>query len=436
MKKLNVLWMLLVVFGCKQKAVQADIDAFCKNQLPEWNKKLTYVIITDIFSPPVCSRIYAYTNIAAYEALLPEHKTYQSYAGKLTELEALPTPAGSKKYYYPVSSIIAFTTVAQKLVFNGDAMLENEKVYLKQLDSLGIDKELLNNSVEYGRAVGKHILAWAAKDRYLQRTSLGGYLVKKDPARWIPTPPDYMDAVENNWGTIRPMTLDSVSQFRPGPPITYDTTIGSAFYKECYQVYEAITKPKPGDSTTAWYWDDNPNTSVTDGHITYFLQKNSPPGHWIHIACGVAEKEKYDDEKTAAMLSQTAIALFDAFISCWEAKYVYNYVRPETFINKYIDKNWEPLIQTPPFPEYPSGHSTISASAASVLTHFVGDNYSFIDSTEVPYGRPIRTFKSFFEASDQASISRLYGGIHFLNALTTGQVKGREIGSFVVEKLK
>jgi hypothetical protein len=436
MRKINVLWLLLFVVGCKQKTTLAEIDAFCKNQLPEWNKKLTYVIITDIFTPPVCSRIYAYPNIAAYEALLPEQKTYTSYAGKLKGLETLPAPDSSKKYYYPVSSTIAFTTVAQKMVFNGDAMLEKEKEYLRQLDSLGIDKELLNNSVEYGRAVGKHILAWAAKDGYLQRTSFGGYIVKKDPSRWVPTSPDYMDAVENNWNTIRPMTLDSASQFRPGPPIRYDTAKASAFYKQCYRVYEAVTKPEVGDSATAWYWDDNPNTSITDGHITYFLQKNSPPGHWIHIACGVAEKEKYNDEQTAAILSQTAIALFDAFISCWEAKYFYNYVRPQTFISQYIDKDWEPLIQTPAFPEYSAGHSTISASAAAVLTNLVGDNYAFVDSTEVPYGRPIRTFKSFFEASDQASISRLYGGIHFLNSLDSSKDKGREIGALVAGKLK
>ena len=439
MKKINVCWLLLFMAGCKQ-ITQTDMDAFCKNQLPAWNKELTNVIITDIFTPPVCSRIYAYPNIAAYEALLPEQKIYTSYAGRLKGLEKLPVPDGSKKYYYPVSGIIAFTTVAQKMVFNGDAILQKEQIYLKQLDSLGIDRELLNNSVEYGRAVGKHILAWAAKDGYLQRTSLGGYIVKNKPERWVPTPPDYMDAVENNWSTIRPMTLDSASQFRPLPPIPYDTAKGSAFYKQCYQVYDAVTNPKPGDSATAWYWDDNPNTSITDGHITYFLQKNSPPGHWIHIACGVVEKEKYDDVKTAAMLSKTAIALFDAFISCWEAKYYYNLVRPETFINKYIskyiDKDWEPLIQTPPFPEYPGGHSTISASAATVLTHLAGDNYAFIDSTEVPYGRPTRAFKSFYEASDQASISRLYGGIHYLNALTTGQVKGREIADFIVKKLK
>lgn len=426
---------IVFVSSCREKGNHAGIERFCKNQLPQWNHKLTYVIMTDIFSPPVCSRIYSYTNIAAYEALIPENPGYASYAGKLTGLQPLPKPDKNKKYCYPVSSIIAFTTVAQKLVFNGDAMKEKEKEYLQQLDSIGIGKELLNNSVSYGRAIGRHILAWAGTDGYLQRTSYGGYIVSQQKGKWIPTPPDYMDAVENNWSTIRPLVMDSASQFRPPAPVSYDTAKGSAFYKEAYQVYNAIVKPNAGDSATAWYWDDNPNTSVTDGHITYFLQKNSPPGHWIHIACAVAEKENYNAIKTASLISKTAIALFDAFISCWEAKYHYNYIRPETFINKYIDKDWQPLIQTPPFPEYPSGHSAASASAAVVLTKMVGDNYFFLDSIEVPFGRPVRKFRSFYEASDQASISRLYGGIHFMTAIKNGQEEGKKIGNYVMEKL-
>ncbi len=437
MKKIAGLLMIIVfVSSCKQKPNHAGIEQFCNNQLPQWNEKLTYVIMTDIFTPPVCSRIYSYTNIAAYEALLPGSPDYKSYAGKLKGLQALPQPDKNKEYCYPISSIIAFTTVAQKLVFNGDAMKEKEKEYLGQLDSVGISKELLDSSVSYGRAVGQHILAWAGKDGYLERTSYGGYIVGRQPERWVPTQPDYMDAVENNWGTIRPMVMDSASQFRPAVPIPYDTAKGSEFYKEAYQVYDAIEKPNAGDSATAWYWDDNPNTSVTDGHITYFIQKNSPPGHWVHIAGAVAEKENYNAVKTASLVSKTAIALFDAFISCWEAKYYYNYVRPETFIDKYIDKDWQPLIQTPPFPEYPAGHSTASASAAAVLTKIVGDHYSFLDSTEVPYGRPIRKFNSFYEASDQASISRMYGGIHFPNALNTGRGMGRAIGSLVTAKLE
>jgi hypothetical protein len=310
-----------------------------------------------------------------------------------------------------------------------------EKDYLEQLDSVGVSEDLLNNSVEYGRTVGKHILEWASKDGYLQRNANIAYIVTKEPGRWVPTPPDYMDAVETNWLTLRPFVLDSASQFRPGPPIKYDTVKGSAFYKLAHEVYEAVKSPAAGDSATAWYWDDNPNTSVTQGHITYFQQKMSPPGHWVHIACNVAAKENYDAMKTASLISQTAIALADAFISSWEAKYHYNYIRPETFINKYIDKDWEPLIQTPPFPEYTSGHSCISASAATILTKVVGDNYAFIDSTEVPFGRPTRQFNSFYEAAEQASYSRMYGGIHFREALETGNRQGKTVGNFIATKL-
>jgi len=436
-KKYFFLFILILLFACKQQTGDSALKKFCTNQLHQWNHNLTQVVITDVFSPPVCSRIYAYCNIAAYEALVPSDSTatYTSYAGKLNGLQPLPKPAQGVEYCYPVASIIAFTTVAQKLVFNGDAMKAMEQQYLYALDSMGMNKILLDSSVSYGKEIGNYIIAYAAKDGYLQRNSFTGYIVTKEQGRWVPTPPDYMDAVEVNWKTLRPFVLDSAAQFRPPPPIKYDTTKSSAFYKQAYEVYKAVKNPAAGDSATAWYWDDNPNTSFTQGHVTYFQQKMSPPGHWVHIACNVALKENYDDIKTATLVSRTAIALADAFISCWETKYHYNYIRPETFINKYIDKDWVPLIQTPPFPEYTSGHSCISAGAATVLTKMVGENYAFTDSTEVPYGRPKRHFNSFYEAAQQASYSRMYGGIHFREALETGNKQGKLAGNFVMQKL-
>lgn len=421
--------------ACRPKTDPEALNRFCENQLPKWNSKLTQVIISDIFTPAVCSRIYAYSNIAAYEALKPQYNNYPSYAGKLHGLQPLPQPKQGKQYCYPVSSVIAFTTVAQKLVFNGDAIADMEKEFLKQLDSLNINEEVLNSSVSYGRQVGNHILQWTGKDGYLERNSLPAYIVTKEPGRYQPTPPNYIDAIETNWKTLRCFVLDSASQFRPPPPIKYDTAKGSAFYKEAYQVYDMGKNPRQGDSAIAWYWDDNPNTSITNGHISYFQQKNSPPGHWIHIACSVAEKEKFDPMKTASLISKTAIAIADGFISVWEAKFVYNYIRPETFINRFIDKDWIPLIQTPAFPEYPSAHSVASSGAATVLTKMIGDKYAFADSAEVPYGRPMRKFNSFYEAADQASISRMYGGIHFKTAIEKGKEQGRKIGSFVLSKL-
>ena len=437
MKIIFVAVLLILTFtNCKQQASRKEVDNFCNARLEGLNEKLTYVIMTDIFSPPVCSRIYAYPNIAAYEALRPGSKSYESYGGRLNGLGKLPQPTTGQSISYPLAASIAFMDVASNLVFNGDAIVAQQTEFLNQLDSIGVSKELLENSVNFGRQIGEVIVEWSKKDGYKQRTALGGYIINKDSGRWTPTPPDYIDAVENNWGRLRPMTLDSASTFRPGPPIPYSSDKNSQFYKECYRVYTSANAPGAGDSATAWYWDDNPNTSVTDGHITYFIQKNSPPGHWMHIACTVAKKERYDALKTAHILSKTAIALYDAFISCWEAKYHYNYLRPETFINKHIDKDWEPLIQCPAFPEYPSGHSTISASAATVLTKLVGANYAFTDSTEVPYGRPIRNFASFYQASDQASISRFYGGIHFRPSLDTGVQVGKRVGDYVLKKLQ
>lgn len=431
-----ILFYFFLFSACHQKADEKALERFCENQLGDWNAKLTSVVITDIFSPAVCSRIYTYPNIAAYEALRPQYPGYASYAGRLRQLQPVPQPQSGNAYCYPVSSVIAFTTVARKMVFNGDAIADMEQDFLKQLNELNIDEDLRDNSVAYGRAVGEHINAWAASDGYLQRNALPAYIVTREPGRYQPTPPNYSDAVETNWKTVRPFVLDSAAQFRPPPPPKYDTAKGSPFYKEAWQVYEAVKNPAAGDSAIAWYWDDNPNTSVTNGHITYFQQKNSPPGHWLHIACAVAKKEKLDAIKTASLISTTAVAMADAFISCWEAKYVYNYIRPETFINEHIDKDWLPLIQTPPFPEYPSGHSVASAAAATVLTKMIGEQYGFVDSAEVPYGRPAQSFRSFYEAADQASISRLYGGIHFNTAIEKGKEQGRKIGTFVLSKLE
>ena len=426
----------LIVSACRQHSDPEALNKFCENKLPEWNQHLTRVIISDIYTAPVCSRIYALTSIAAYEALRPAYKSYPSYAGRLNGLNPLPLPVQQKKYNYQLAAIIAFSTVAQKMVFNVDAVKEAEKDFLQQVAKLNVNEEEVDSSISFGRAIGSHIIEWAAKDGYLQRNAMPAYIVTKEPGRWQPTPPGYADAIETNWKMLRPLLLDTCSQFRPVAPTKYDTLKGNAFYKESLEVFDKVNNPAAGDSATAWYWDDNPNTSITDGHITYFLQKNSPAGHWIHIAYSVAKKENYDVIKTMALVSTTAIAIYDGFVSCWDAKFTYNYVRPETFINQYIDKDWLPLIQTPPFPEYPSGHSVVSSSAATVLTQMVGSNYAFTDSAEVPFGRPTRHFNSFYEAADQASISRLYGGIHFINAITNGKAEGRKLGTFVIDKLK
>ncbi|RYY23941.1 MAG: phosphatase PAP2 family protein [Chitinophagaceae bacterium] len=426
---------VIFVMSCRTTDTSTGTEGYAGHSLSNWNKKLTRVIISDVFSPPVCSRIYAYANIAAYEALIPANPSHKSFAGKLNDLKAVPLPVGNANINFEMASIIAFTTVSQKLLFNADAMKDMEDEYIKKI-AAGIPDEVSENTISYGRAVGKHIIEWASRDGYLQRNSNPFFMVTRDPARWKPTPPDYMDAVEPNWGTLRPFAMDSSGQFRPAGPYKFDTSVNSPLHKEAMDVYNAVSKPGKDFTDIAKYWDCNPNVSVTSGHVTYFQQQISPGGHWIFIAASVADKEKYNQVKTAELISKVAISIADGFISCWEAKYEYSSIRPETYINLYIDKEWRPFIQTPPFPEYPSGHSVISSSAATMLTALVGDNYKFVDSAEVAFGRPARSFNSFREASNEASISRLYGGIHFLNALNTGIEEGRNVATYVVNKLE
>jgi hypothetical protein len=129
------------------------------------------------------------------------------------------------------------------------------------------------------------------------------------------------------------------------------------------------------------------------------------------------------------------MAIADAFISCWDEKYRSNLIRPETLINEHIDENWKPVLQTPPFPEYTSGHSVVSGAAATALTDIFGDNFTFDDDTETDYGLPVRSFESFNKAADEAAISRMYGGIHYRKAVAIGVKQGRDLGKFVLDNL-
>ncbi|MDQ4139323.1 MAG: vanadium-dependent haloperoxidase [Bacteroidota bacterium] len=398
-------------------------------------RKLTDVMVHDIFSPPVASRIYAYANIAAYEALVPGYPNYQSLAGQLKNLKNLPKPSPGQEYCYPLASLRAFLTVGRTLTFSGDKIDEFEPlVYQKYKDS-GLDEEVYNRSMAYGEAVGKKILEWANQDGY-RETRGRRYTVVTEPGKWQPTPPAYMDAVEPYWFKIRPFALDSCSQFKPAVPSKFDLSKGSDFYKEVMQVYDAGKNLTAEQKAIASFWDCNPFVMHNTGHVMYATKKISPGGHWINIAAVASKKAKADFMKSVETYALVSIALADGFISCWDEKYRSARIRPETVINNYIDKDWVPLLQTPPFPEYPSGHSVISTAAAVTLTSLFGENFAYTDSTEVVFGLPPRKFNSFNHAADEAAISRLYGGIHYMPAITNGQTEGRLVGELIVEKIK
>lgn len=432
--------MLLLMVACKQEK-QVDYQQAAAN--PEFYhesvREITEVIMHDIFSPPIASRIYTYANVAGYEALVPGSPENASLAGQLNGLESLPQPEVGLEYCYPLASVEAMLAVGKALIFSEEKMEECRQKVCGEMIQLGIPEEVVKRSSAYGQAVAKHILEWSSKDTYKQSRSFPKYTITDDPSKWRPTPPDYMDAVEPSWNKIRCFAMDSCSQFKPARPTAYDLDKNSPFYKEVMEVKEAINvseAEKEERIAIAKFWDCNPFTSNHAGHVMYATKKITPGGHWINITRIAATQSKVDFLKTVEAYTLTSLALVEGFISCWDEKYRSQTVRPETVINEHIDPDWRPLLQTPPFPEYPSGHSVISAASATVLTSVFGDNFAFTDDTEEVFGLPARKFPSFFVAAEEAGISRLYGGIHFRPAIENGSKQGKQVGEWVVKKVR
>jgi hypothetical protein len=401
-------------------------------------KKLNDIILENGFPPVIASRNYAYANIAAYEVVASGDKEhYRSLAGQIKHLPATPQPEKGKNIDFHFASLLSFCSVGNAVTFPEGSMDEYVSLLKEKAENAGMPSDVFENSVDYADKVAKHILKWSKGDNYAQTRSASKYSVTIEDGRWIPTPPMYAQGLEPHWCKIRPMVLDSAAEITtPLPPVYNMKDKNSLFCKNVMEV-KLI-----GDSLTdeqkhiADFWDDNAFKLNVSGHVQYATKKFSPGGHWMNIVGIATQKQKADFNTTVSIYTQSSIALFDAFINCWYVKYKTNYVRPETVINKYIDQNWRPYIQTPPFPEYLSGHAVISAAAAEVLTGNIGDNVAFQDTSESEFGIPARSFRSFRDAAMEAGISRVYGGIHYMNSCLMGTKSGEEIGKVVLERLK
>lgn len=400
--------------------------------LHELNSLLVNAVMDDIFNPVVSSRIYTYPNIAFYECIRREDAAYPSFTGKLTGLTALP--AAEKGTDYFLAAAVAYSHVGQALIGSEYKFEDWRKAFL---DSVKIitDTAVFSRSVQYGRQFASAIITWLRKDNYGETRAMQRYTYSQKEGRWQPTPVDFLPALEPNWMFMRPLTLKTASQFSPKEKLRFSMVKTSSFYKNAMQVYTIGKNLDSLQKAIALYWDDNPNISVERGHLNYFIHKISPGGHWIMITRQACLEKNVSVHKAAQAYALTSIAVYDAFISCWDEKYKTDLIRPVSFIKKYIDEKWEPLIQTPPFPEFTSGHSVISNAAATVLTKLFGDNYSFTDNTEIPFGISPRTFSSFLKAAEESSQSRVYGGIHYPETARISVKQGRQVGQHVLNIL-
>lgn len=395
---------------------------------------VTMVMIHDVVNPPAASRFYTYCLLGAHEIVARNNK--QIVAPTTFTKSINPVSIETRDYDYQIAALYCILETGRLIIPSGYMLEEDQKKLIIALLREGHSQATIDKSIAVAQDVAKKVAADASTDGYLKLSTRLRYRPKKGDAYWYPTPPGYIEGVEPHWKTIRPVLIDSCSQFVPKPPVEFSKDSTSAFYKLAKEVYDVGKKLTDQQRFIASYWDCNPFAINTSGHMNIGFKKISPGGHWMNITGIATSKANLDLDKGIMVHSLVASTLMDAFISCWDEKYRSSRVRPETVINRLFDPQWQPLLQTPPFPEYTSGHSVISTAVAETLTFLLGENFAFRDDTEVIFELPTRDFKSFRQASEEAAISRLYGGIHYRDAIENGQAQGRALGVFIIEKLK
>ncbi len=393
-----------------------------------WFDLLYAAIRDESLTPPVASRVIGYTGVAAYEAVVPGMPGHRSLVGQLNEFDSLPQ-AASGSYYWPAVLNSAVSTVLQGMFATGSAPTLQAIADLEatQLASFtNVAQGTLDRSETRGMEIGAAILDWAAGDEY-DIWNACAYTAPVGPGLWEPTLPGFAPALQPCWGNLRPFVLLYGAECFVLPPPAYSLTTTSPFYIEALEVYDTVNNLTQPELDIALFWADNPN------------QTGTPPGHWISIVGQVVTQQDFDLDVAVEAYARVGLAVADAFISCWDMKYYYSYLRPITFIHDPAginDPAWNtaPGVGTPPFPEYTSGHSVQSGAASLVLQDLWG-SIPFDDDTHAGLF-PMRSFDSFFEAADEAAISRLYGGIHFRTAIVRGVEQGYCVGSTILDEVE
>lgn len=398
----------------------------------------TEVMVTDVAAPTGAARFYSYMLLGAYivqSDLFPDQVSPTLYGKFITPFEL-------KKEILPIRdeinagfcSIYTLLEIGKKIMPSGKNLEHSQELLLSTYQKKRIiSRKNIANNISYSEHIAAQVISYAAEDGYRKLSALKRYSPKNQDGAWYPTPPAYMAAIDPEWKTIRTFFLPSLEPFRPAPPKPFDLTEGSAFQRLLQEVYQVTSTLSEEQILIANFWDCNPFKVEYSGHMAIGLKKISPGGHWIGITGIACQKAGLTLAETITAHTFVALGLHDAFVSCWEEKYNSDRIRPITAINNSVDPSWKPLLQTPPFPEYTSGHSVISRVSARILTEVFGNNFDFVDTSEVFFGLPERSFQSFIQAADEAAISRLYGGIHFKDAIDEGVIQGDKIADYILQ---
>lgn len=419
--------------GCRQSP--KVLPSFATEDISRVVTQMTEVMIHDITNPPLAARFFSYACLSGYEVLVQNDSTMKGMRGILNDYPVIHKPDSLRGYHVQLSALLAMMETAKKMQPSGKLIGEYEQRFMDSCKKTGFPEEVVEQSLGYASWVSKKILAYARSDRYNRISNYPRYTPVNKPGCWYPTAPAYLAAVEPYFNTVRSFTLDSASQFIPARPVTFATDKNSEFYRLMMRNY-TTTKEMPMEyRVIAAFWDCNPFAVQDDGHLILGLKKISPGAHWLGITGIACQQTKKRFAESMQIHTMVSMGLMDAFITCWDEKFRSNRIRPETAIRQLVDPHWQPLLQTPPFPEYLSGHSVISSASATILSHYFGNQFAYKDSVEVSYGLPARSFTSFRQAAEEAAISRFYGGIHFMDAIEQGMVQGNKVGDQLIRKV-
>ena len=380
---------------------------------------------TATYTPPVASRAFAYLGVTAFEAVAQGDAGLRSLAGQVNGLAPLPQAVATVDQAAVLHAAMA-RAVAHLFGNTGPTGQRAMAALSRSLGAdvaQGLSGDILAASEVQGDAIAAHVLTWADSDGGATVRNMGfpmTYEQSVGPEKWVPTSTIVQQQAPllPEWGQNRAFAMPSGAACGLPPPPAYSEDPASEFYLQAREVVDIKANLTPEQRAIAQFWSDDPMLSPT------------PPGHWISIAVQVLDRDNAPLARRAEVLAVLGITLADAFIACWHSKFEYDLLRPVTYIRRTMDPKWESIMTTPPFPEYPSGHSTQSGAAAVVLTALIGDKVAFEDATHIDDGMPPRLFASFNAAAEEAGISRLYGGIHFRAAIERGLEQGRCVGAF------
>lgn len=427
--------LLSVALGpcCRAQGTGPDASRYSAAVATEWFRVVLPAIQqTPGQSPPVAARTLSYLGLGLYESIVAGLPGQRSLAGQLNELESLPPAQPDELLHWPTVANAALAALTQMLLPNAppdwkarfEALERNMPVAQSaDFDPAQRTPEVIIRSETHGKLLAMALMTWARTDGGHdalgpRRTRLdAAYVSPSGPGAWVPTPPRFARPLLPNWGGNRPF-LTTLARCRPPGPPRYDETPGSAFHREAVEVLKASVNPTEEQRRVALYWADDPGKTPT------------PAGHWAWILTDLLRDRKATLATAAEQYARLTIAMSDAFVATWKVKYETNLLRPVTYVQLALDANWvPPLMETPPFPEYPSGHSVQSGAAAAVLEALYGRDTPFEDRTHNDRGWGPQRFRSFGAAAEQAAFSRLYAGIHYRSAVEHGATMGRCIGT-------